>query len=427
MALGCSWTAVVLGVLLAVVLSIRFEAPIDVTQPTVRLGDQAYRLKTVDAPVVSGLALRAFEFVATRAGFGAMLRRSLLNSNDVATLRELAAQMPPDLIPLSYPMCRLNRTEREAYDSAVASARSAGTDLAAVLPFITGRAAIAASRGRSASEVDPTAQGGDEAAPASHADAAAAAAAAVSGGALSNSVVLSLHNRFRDGSLTPDAVANQALAATARLQHKYKMFSHEPNTTEILAAARASTARYAAGAPLSIFDGVPVAMKDQVAVAGYVTTLGSAFHRRTGAPAETDDLLVRRFRELGAVLMPPTSMTEGGVTPVGYCVDVAGPFNPHDAAHYSGGSSGGSAVAVGLGLVPVAIGFDGGGSIRTPASWSGVVGLATGFGRLPFESGLMYTVVKSGPLAATVADAALAYAVMAQDPPKGGRAIASTS
>ena len=61
--------------------------------------------------------------------------------------------------------------------------------------------------------------------------------------------------------------------------------------------------------------------------------------------------------QLGALILPPTSMVEGGVTPVGFCVDVQGPFNPYNASHYSGGSSGGSAVAVALGIVPVAIGF----------------------------------------------------------------------
>ena len=65
-------------------------------------------------------------------------------------------------------------------------------------------------------------------------------------------------------------------------------------------------------------------------------------------PAEKDDLIVERFRSLGAIVLPPTSMVEGGVTPIGYCVEIGGPFNPQNASHYSGGSSGGSAVAVAL-------------------------------------------------------------------------------
>jgi len=127
-----------------------------------------------------------------------------------------------------------------------------------------------------------------------------------------------------------------------------------------------------------------------------------------------DDLLVARFRELGAIILPPTSMTEGGVTPVGYSTYIQGPFNPYSTDHYSGGSSGGSAVAVALGLCPVAIGFDGGGSIRTPASLSGVLGLATGYGRFPFSSHLQGTLIKAGPFATKIGDLALAYSVLAR-------------
>lgn len=113
-----------------------------------------------------------------------------------------------------------------------------------------------------------------------------------------------------------------------------------------------------------------------VKIKGYTMSDGSAYTGRNPTATE-DDLLVSRFRELGAIILPPTTMTEGGVTPVGYSVFPHGPFNPHNSSHVSGGSSGGSAVAVALGLTPVSIGFDGGGSIRTPAGLSGVVGLAT--------------------------------------------------
>ena len=68
---------------------------------------------------------------------------------------------------------------------------------------------------------------------------------------------------------------------------------------------------------------------------------------------------------------------EGGTTPLGHNTHYNGPFNPYSRQHYSGGSSGGSAVAVATGLVPIAVGFDSGGSIRLPACWSGVYGLAT--------------------------------------------------
>jgi len=93
---------------------------------------------------------------------------------------------------------------------------------------------------------------------------------------------------------------------------------------------------------------------------------------------------------------------------LGYTLAYRGPFNPWNASFYSGGSSSGSAVAVALGICPVA-----GGSIRIPSAMSGVYGLAVTFGRIPFERVTPSTMIKSGPIAISSADAALAYTLMA--------------
>lgn len=132
----------------------------------------------------------------------------------------------------------------------------------------------------------------------------------------------------------------------------------------------------------------------------------------------TDDVSVARFRAAGALIVGMTTMTEGGVTPLGYAAFFKGPYNPYNTSFYSGGSSGGSAVAVASGLTPVSIGFDGGGSIRIPAALSGCVGYGGTFARMPFEGSMTGgTMVKTGVLAASVRDAALAYAVMAPSEP----------
>ena len=355
--------------------------PIDVTHPSVVLGDPAYDIEPLKAPIVSGYPLKLFSDLLTKSFLGSTLRRFLLQDNGLYKLRELASQLP-NAPPLHFPMRRLNKVERASHDKAISLATSKGFDADSLLPF-------------------PKLPRG-----------------------VHSSKVLDLHERFKQKETTPNAEAERVLRAMKQLQPVYKMFSlpfgadgqeqYEVAERLVRMQAAAATQRYAEGRPLSIFDGVPAAFKDMIKVSGYAMTDGSAYTASLANVSTEDDLLVQRFRELGATILPPTTMTEGGVTPVGFSVFPQGPFNPYDEGHYSGGSSGGSAVAVALGLAAVSIGYDGGGSIRTPASLSGVYGLATGFGRVPFSSHTVSTNIKSGPFATTTLDVALAYAVMAR-------------
>ncbi|KAF4648948.1 hypothetical protein FOL47_002622, partial [Perkinsus chesapeaki] len=124
--------------------------------------------------------------------------------------------------------------------------------------------------------------------------------------------------------------------------------------------------------------------------------------------AEKNDPVVQSLLDAGAILLGTTTLHEYGVSPLGFNSWYQGPVNAFNTSYYTGGSSSGSATAVAAGLVPFAIGFDGGGSIRIPSSWSGVVGLAPTFGRVNFETGStpIFTVIHCGPITATVADAA---------------------
>jgi Asp-tRNA(Asn)/Glu-tRNA(Gln) amidotransferase A subunit family amidase len=128
--------------------------------------------------------------------------------------------------------------------------------------------------------------------------------------------------------------------------------------------------------------------------------------------------MVARFRQIDAIILGVTVSTEGGVTPLGHSLAFDGPFNPYDPDYYPGGSSLGSAVVVAACLAPVALGFDGGGSIRVPANISENIsetfGLAPTFGRVETTSVLELTVSKAGPLAASTADMALAHLVLSQ-------------
>lgn len=355
------------------------EVTIDVDRPTVTLGDTTYDMERIKAPVVSGLPLRFGTYVATRTWIGVSVRRFLLRDNKVGRLRELAWQMP-EQPPLSHPLYRMTRDERDAHDAKAVAAKAGGYDVGSVIPLLISPVVKATFTKQT-------------------------------------SRVMNFHDTYKstNNSVTPTVVAERLLVAIDKLQPKYRMFSYGTVLREeILEAASASTLRYKNNTPLSIFDGVPVAFKDMIEVKGYHLTNGSKYTSIVDKPlpSKEDNIMVARFRNLGAIILPPTTMTEGGVTPIGYSVYPRGPFNPYNHRYQSGGSSGGSAVVVALGVAPVTIGFDGGGSVRTPASWSGVVGIATGFGRFPFSSHYSGTNIKSGILAETVHDAALGYAVL---------------
>mmetsp|Transcript_37674 Transcript_37674/g.82693 ORF Transcript_37674/g.82693 Transcript_37674/m.82693 type:complete len:495 (-) Transcript_37674:674-2158(-) len=171
-------------------------------------------------------------------------------------------------------------------------------------------------------------------------------------------------------------------------------------------AAEQSSQRWQDGKPISIWDGIPVLIKPEISIVGVPFTSGRQT-RLDGSDIGTyDDIIVQRFRSAGAIIVGTTVMHEKGVQPTGYNPWYKGPNNPYGLSRFTGGSSSGSAVAVATGMVPVAVGFDGGGSIRIPASWSGTVGLAVGYSRIPFNNGKqnLITVIKSGVLSATVND-----------------------
>ena len=137
-------------------------------------------------------------------------------------------------------------------------------------------------------------------------------------------------------------------------------------------------------------------------------------------PAKQDSTVVARLREAGALLVGKTNMHEIGINPNGYNDTFGAVRNPYDPACDPGGSSSGSAATVAAGIVPAAIGADGGGSIRIPASLCGMVGLKSTFGRVS-EFGaapLCWSVGHLGPLTVSVEDTALVYSVIAGVDPK---------
>ena len=162
--------------------------------------------------------------------------------------------------------------------------------------------------------------------------------------------------------------------------------------------------------------GVPVAIKEELDVADMVTTFGG---RANTTPAAADCESVRRLRAAGAVVVAKTAMPEFGQFPFTESAARGSTHNPWDRTRSTGGSSGGSAAAVASGMVPVAMGGDGGGSIRIPASCCGLVGLKPMRGRVstaPYAA-LWGALGTLGPLTRTVADTALVYDVLAGSTP----------
>lgn len=152
--------------------------------------------------------------------------------------------------------------------------------------------------------------------------------------------------------------------------------------------------------------GVPVAIKDDVDVADEVTTYGSGGH----GPAVTSDAdVVRRLRAAGAVIIGKTNVPELMMFPYTESLTFGATRNPWNPKRTPGGSSGGSAAAVAAGLAALALGSDGGGSIRIPATWCGLFGLKPQRDRISLEphDDAWYGLSVNGPLARSVMDAAL--------------------
>jgi amidase len=169
------------------------------------------------------------------------------------------------------------------------------------------------------------------------------------------------------------------------------------------AAARAADARLAAGEEAP-FLGVPIPIKDLTAVAGWPVTYGS--HGAAEGPSEESELVVEALRRAGFVLCGRTNTPEFGPLTVAENSRYGITRNPWDPSRSSGGSSGGAAAAVAAGMFPIAHANDGGGSIRIPASYCGLVGLKSSRARVPRRAQSWMGAVVEGAVTRTVADAA---------------------
>ncbi len=222
-----------------------------------------------------------------------------------------------------------------------------------------------------------------------------------------------LIKNYREGSLSPVEATQAALDRIERHNGTLNAFNLV-DADGALAEARRSEERWRVSAPRGRLDGVPVSIKDLLLTEGWPTLRGS----KTVDPDQSwdeDAPAVARLREHGAVILGKTTTPEfgwKGVTDSPLTGVTRNPWNPELTP---GGSSGGAAAAVAAGMGPLAVGTDGGGSIRIPAGFTGIFGIKPSFGRVPtYPPSPFSSVAHVGPMTRTVGDAALMLTVLAE-------------
>jgi amidase len=219
-----------------------------------------------------------------------------------------------------------------------------------------------------------------------------------------------------------DAVRRREISACELLDlHLARIAERNPELNAVVsldedrarAGAAEADAATARGETLGPLHGLPWAFKDTHDVAGWRTTYGSPLF--ADHVPDTDELVVERIRQAGAVPIGKTNVPEFGAGSHTFNTVFGTTLNPVDPTRSAGGSSGGAACALRTGMVPLADGSDMGGSLRNPASFCGVVGLRPSLGRVPTwpTTNLWETTGTSGPLARNVGDLALLLSVIA--------------
>ncbi|TCC50293.1 amidase [Kribbella capetownensis] len=210
---------------------------------------------------------------------------------------------------------------------------------------------------------------------------------------------------YRSGAVSPVEATQTALDAIERYDEQVNAFVLV-DAEGALAAAKESEARWHSGEPLGPGDGVPTSIKDALWTKGWPTLRGSTMIDEAG-PWSEDAPAVARLRETGAVIVGKTTTPEyswKGVTDSHKYGATGNPWNPSKTP---GGSSGGSATAVALGMGTWSVGTDGGGSVRIPAAFTGTVALKPTYGLIPlFPPSAFGTLSHAGPMTRTVRDAA---------------------
>ncbi|HEY5126806.1 MAG TPA: amidase [Bradyrhizobium sp.] len=223
---------------------------------------------------------------------------------------------------------------------------------------------------------------------------------------------------FRAKQFSPSEVLDDVLAHIAVWEpHIKALYAFDPDGAR--ATAKASTERWQKGEPMGPLDGVPVTIKDNIAVKGVPVPLGAASVKLV--PAAADAPPVARLREAGAVIFSKTTMPDYGMLSSGLSSFHPLTRNPWDLGKNPGGSSAGAGAAGAAGYGPLHLGTDIGGSVRLPSCWCGLVGLKPSLGRIPIDPPYVGRV--AGPMTRTVDDAALMMSVLSRPDRRDGMSL----
>lgn len=233
-----------------------------------------------------------------------------------------------------------------------------------------------------------------------------------------------------DRTLSPVEIAEAALSAIETINPALHAFS-TVIAEDVLISAAILEKKVLNGEPVGPLAGVPIPIKDLVLTKGMRTTFGSRLYEDF-VPDE-DDIAIARLRASDALILGKTNASEFGYGGFGHNPLFPTTLNPWNPALTPGGSSAGSAVAVATGISPIAIGSDGGGSIRIPASFNGLFGMKASMGRVALWPSCRDTSLPGvsswesiehlGPISRTVADAALMLSVIAGPDPRDRHSI----
>jgi aspartyl-tRNA(Asn)/glutamyl-tRNA(Gln) amidotransferase subunit A len=220
-----------------------------------------------------------------------------------------------------------------------------------------------------------------------------------------------LIGRYRSRELSPVEQMRATLSRIDTVNASVNALSFI-DAERALVAARASEERWRRGEPAGALDGVPTTLKDRIPAEGTLTFFGSNAFNTERIPDATDAPLSARLKEAGAIIVAKTTQPDLAMIASGISSRHGVTRNPWDLSRNTGGSSSGAAAAVAAGFGPLAIGTDGGGSIRIPAAFCGVFGLKPSYGRVPFHDPALWSV--AGPMTRSVRDAALMMNVITQ-------------